>query len=185
MKNYKLYTSNTILDNFKQFKKDCNVANNIINELYNPENIPDFPTQAHYTGNNSISYNIFTLTSTSISFYYLYKDLTKSIKKYLNNQQPFWLSAWINFDKDGKTLGWHNHDFPYHGYVSIDPKKTNTIFENWTINNKPGQIYIGPGDAHHKIEVLEPYKGHRTTIGFDIETRPGRVSATMCAIPVL
>ena len=53
-----------------------------------------------------------------------------------------------------------------------DEKNTQTIFDNWTIDNKPGQIYFGPGHAQHEVKVLEPYEGYRTTIGFDIHTIP-------------
>lgn len=187
MKQYKLYKSETIIKHLEDYIKDCNTAYNIFNNLYNPKQIPDFPTQAHYSTAESenVFYNIFTLTPTSLNFYYLYKELVGFIKHYLNNDEPFWLSAWINFDRYGKTLTWHNHDFPYHGYISIDPKNTKTIFKDWTIDNEPGLIYIGPGDAHHKVEALEPFEGYRITIGFDIETKPNITKPTMCSIPVL
>ena len=57
----------------------------------------------------------------------------------------------------------------FHGYISIDPKNTKTIFEDGTvINNKVGNIYIGPCNLKHKVEVNEPYEDERITLGFDV-----------------
>ena len=186
---YKITKSKTILEHQDELLNDCKVAYDLFNHLHNPDNIEDFPTQAHYTDengkDNGVMYNIFTLTATSVNFYNLYKELCEAIRDHLGHDQPLWLSAWINFDKHDKVLNWHGHDFPWHGYISIDPKNTKTVFDEWEVENETGNIYVGPGSANHKVEVLEPYEGHRITIGYDVLTDPGDVRARLVAIPVL
>jgi hypothetical protein len=58
------------------------------------------------------------------------------------------------------------------------------MFEEWTVHNEIGNIYIGPGTAYHKIEVLQPYEGYRYTIGFDIITEPNKINWKYCPIPI-
>lgn len=184
----KVYTSTAITENYEQLIKDCDRAYRLFNHFYNPEGIEDMPTQAHYTtdnGQKEINYNIFTLTATRLSFYNLYKDLCEVIRDYLGEDIPLWVNAWINYDKYGKTLNWHGHNYPYHGYISIDPKKTITEFDGWSVENKIGNIYIGEGGPRHKVNVLEPYDGYRITIGFDILTEPNEDEAGTVCIPVL
>jgi hypothetical protein len=69
-------------------------------------------------------------------------------------------------------LSWHTHFSRWHGYVSIDPKKTKTVFRNYEINNEIGNIYFGPGESQHAVEILEDYDGERITIGFDVTDNP-------------
>ena len=69
----------------------------------------------------------------------------------------------------------HGHSCQYHGYISIDPKNTTTLFKNGLqIDNKIGQIYIGPSGGlsewDHCVKINQPYRGNRITIGFDIST---------------
>ena len=117
-------------------------------------------------------YNLFALTAPSSIFYEMYKELRNIVRGQLGDQRPLWIQAWVNYHRPEEVLDWHEHEFDYHGYISIDPKRTNTVFEGYSIENKPGQIYFGPGYRKHKVEVLEPFEGYRTTIGFDIHATP-------------
>ena len=88
--------------------------------------------------------------------------------KYFNDGNRYWFQSWLNFHSKDDVLDWHNHKWPYHGYICIDPKNSRTIFENYSIKNEIGNIYLGRGHRKHKVEVLEDYDDFRITIGFDI-----------------
>jgi hypothetical protein len=94
------------------------------------------------------------------------------------------MQSWMNQHKQEEVLGWHNHDWDWHGYISIEPKKTNTVFKDFVVENKVGQIYFGEGHKSHKVEVLEPYEGLRTTIGFDITSKIDTRSKYVSFIPI-
>ena len=70
----------------------------------------------------------------------------------------------------GEVLKWHTHEWPIHGYISIRPHKTRTVFEDHKVINEVGNIYIGPGHQYHKVEVDEDFDTPRITIGFDLLT---------------
>ena len=127
-------------------------------------------------------YNIFSHTATDLLMYKLFKELQFKVRSVLGDQ-PLWMQAWMNQHKQDEVLGWHNHDWDWHGYISIDPKKTNTVFEEFVVENKVGQIYFGEGHKEHKVEVLEPYEGLRTTIGFDVTSRVDTRSRYVSFIP--
>ena len=174
MENYKLYQSKLIQNYHKDFINQCNFINNTLKEKYRVRD-----TTWEYQ-----SYNVFCITSTSILFYQLYKELNSYIREFVGNKKPLWIQAWLNYHKDEdaeKKLQMHGHSGAYHGYISIDPQDTTTIFRNGLqINNKPGQIYLGPGynvtdgifpTSHpwdHAVKINKPYKGNRITIGFDL-----------------
>ena len=73
-------------------------------------------------------YNIFVTTAPSPVFYELYKELNKVIRGYIGDDRPLWMQSWLNFHMSNEVLGWHNHEWSHHGYISIDPKKTKTVF---------------------------------------------------------
>jgi hypothetical protein len=100
----------------------------------------------------------------------IYQELRNLIRDHLGYKKKLWMQAWINHLRYDEidVLAWHGHDFPYHGYISIDPKETETVFDEYRIENKVGQIYLGPGHRMHKVESTRPFDGVRTTIGFDI-----------------
>jgi hypothetical protein len=125
-------------------------------------------------------YNIFSLTSPSPYFYELYSIFRNIVRMHLG-ARPIWFQCWMNFHSSDNVLGWHNHAFPYHGYISIDPHKTTTLFKEhddpttvedapifYEIENNPGQIYFGPGWRPHKVRVDEKFDRPRLTLGFDI-----------------
>ena len=159
---YTLHQCDYIADNLLDIFEDLRVAHNNFKKLF-----PNEDSTWAYS-----KYNIFALTAPSTNFYKIYVELRNVIRTQLGTDKPLWLEAWINYHKHDEVLYWHHHDFSYHGYISIDPKQSNTVFENYSIKNKPGQIYFGPGNRLHKVEVLESFEGVRTTIGFDVHTIP-------------
>lgn len=162
MKQYHLTQLETILNEKEEIMYSLNEAHNVFKTVF-PN---DESTWSYH------KYNVFALTAPSTAWYSLYKELRNFVRGILGDERPLWFQSWINYHKCDEVLDWHGHEFDYHGYICIDPKKTNTVFEEWTIENKPGQIYFGPGNIHHKVEVLEPFDGVRTTLGFDIHTIP-------------
>lgn len=129
------------------------------------------------------SYNVYGLCSCNEWFYNIYQTQIEVIREYFrltNTEVPnqLWLQSWINSHTPNQVLKTHNHDWPWHGYISIDPKKSFTVFtdkpngkELYRIENKVGQIYMGPGWRFHHVEVVEPFEGERITFGFDLEYR--------------
>jgi hypothetical protein len=114
-------------------------------------------------------YNITCLTVGSILYYKMFYDLQKIIRKISKTKKPLWYQSWLNFHKQNEVLNWHDHtDCIFHGYISIDPKESETEFENYKIKNKTGNLYIGPGEKKHKVNILKPFDGHRITIAFDV-----------------
>jgi hypothetical protein len=66
-------------------------------------------------------------------------------------------------------LKWHNHgDGICHGYISVDPKNTNTRFEEYSIKNEIGRLYIGPSYKFHEVVINEPFDTPRITIAFGV-----------------
>ena len=106
------------------------------------------------------------------------RTLPDEIKDYLKDQHSpeddyssnLWFQSWLNYHKQNEVLDWHDHPFPFHGYISIDPKDSTTEFRNYSIKNKIGNIYIGQGHRQHRVVVDTPYNGTRITLGYDIAT---------------
>ena len=96
-----------------------------------------------------------------------------------------WFQSWLNFHKPDQVLDWHDHNWPYHGYISIDPKGTRTVFKDYEVKNEIGNIYIGPGHRRHKVEVDEVYDGPRITLGFDIHTEPSKPFDQWSLLPLI
>lgn len=127
-------------------------------------------------------YNIFSLASSSEAFWFLWKNIQICIRKHLQTDQPAWMTGWLNYHRYENVLDWHNHlGSQYHGYVSIDPKNTKTMFQsdkgNYEISNESGLLYIGPSARLHKVEALEKFEGDRITIAFDVSTTKDIFSA--------
>lgn len=171
--NYKIYQSKLIIDNHQSFINNCKKAYLSINKKFGEINL----TWDHYR------YNFFSVTSSSILFYELFKELNFYIREYIKDDRPLWIQSWLNYhpkDSAEQVLAEHGHLYPYHGYISIDPQNTTTIFNNGLeIKNKPGQIYIGPGrnwdenneDWDHKVVINEKSSNPRITIAFDISDK--------------
>jgi hypothetical protein len=160
MTDYQLFQSEYIANNQDLIFEDITRAHQLFKEM--------FPTQSSTWGYDK--YNIFALTAPSSAFYQIYVELRNVIRNKLGDDRPLWFQAWINYHSNSELLSWHEHNFEYHGYIAIDPKHTKTVFKDYEILNKPGQIYIGPGHRQHMVEAITPFQGVRTTIGFDVVT---------------
>ena len=142
-----------------------------------------------FTGNPDTTkgymfYNIWSATSPNLVMYNLFKELKTFVKRYLTAEHklkeddPLWLQSWVNIHTQDNVLPWHEHEWDYHGYMSIVPQNTTTEFERYSIENKVGQLYMAPclyddGEYRsHKVTVNEPYEGDRITIGFDVIKNP-------------
>jgi hypothetical protein len=153
---YKVYQSDLIINNNKEFIDDCYKAVDRFNLIFKNKS-----STWTYT-----LYNVFSLSAGSILFYNLYKELTQLIRSYSGTNEELWFQSWINFHKSNEVLDWHNHQYcKFHGYLSIDPKNSKTVFDNYEILNSIGSIYIGKAklnnkDLLHKVVVLEPYDGY-------------------------
>jgi hypothetical protein len=136
-------------------------------------------------------YNVFNLTSPSPLYWFLFKNIKQVVRDTLGNNQPLWMQCWMNFHKQNEVLKWHDHHFPYHGYVSIDPKNSTTEFKQgslkYNIENVVGNIYFGPGwERMHRVVVNEDYDDSpRITLGFDILTEPTLPDDQFSLIPLL
>jgi hypothetical protein len=99
------------------------------------------------------------------------------------------MQSWLNFHTPDEVLARHDHSSPINGYLSIDPKLSNTVYyyrhsdeEYYSIENKIGQLYIGPGKTDHAVKLIESFEGKRITIAFDIDDGS---SINLGLIPVL
>jgi len=128
-------------------------------------------------------YNVFGLTSPTQVFYDLFKELRGFVYDYMGDCDSLWMQSWLNYHMPHEVLKWHNHSWPVHGYINVRPHKTKTNFGNYEVDNEIGLIYIGPGDASHKVDVIEEYDTPRITLGFDLTDRPEKASANLGLIP--
>lgn len=180
---YRLYSSPFVVGYQSEIIRDCNIGYKHFNEIFNKDNKG---TTLEY-----LRYNIFSLTIRSNYFYVLYQQIIASVREFVGDDRPLWMQAWMNYHLPDEVLGWHGHSekFLLHGYISIDPKKTITRFNDYVIENKVGNFYLGKtGDNHmHCVEVLEPYEGHRITLAFDVldsySTNPGPANLSFIPIP--
>jgi hypothetical protein len=125
-------------------------------------------------------YNVFAYASGSPAYFSIFKDLIDCIKIYKAEYNlptyNLWMRNWINYHDYDEVLKLHDHDVLAHGYISIDPQHTETVFvddfdiERYSVINSPGQIYLGPGRRKHYVKNLENYTNKRITIGLDLET---------------
>lgn len=114
-------------------------------------------------------YNIFAASSPSLHMYRLYEEIRYIVRQQIPEGR-LWIQAWLNHHTGNQTLDWHQHTFPLHGYVCIDPKNSVTEFEDWKVENEVGTIYLGPGHVKHRVLLNDKYEGTRLTIGYDIVT---------------
>lgn len=155
---YKIHKSELIVDNQNEFVNLIDQAYDLHQEVMNGED----STWSYY------KYNFFTLTAPSQLSHKLFIELKNLINEYIPSDQSKWIQCWINYHYPRQVLNWHNHEWDYHGYISIDPKKSRTVFNDYEIENQVGNIYIGPGYREHKVVVDEDFDTPRITLGFDI-----------------
>jgi hypothetical protein len=163
--NYIIRNFSYIKENHNHFIEYANLAHQRFNFAYG--------NKTSFNQNSSTwfyrYYNITCLTFGSSLYYKLFSDLQSLIKEIAKNKKPLWYQSWLNFHKPNEVLNWHDHkDCLFHGYISIDPKESETEFEDYKIKNEIGNIYIGKPEKKHKVNVLKPFDGHRITIAFDV-----------------
>lgn len=168
--------------------------------LINNNNIEDECIKAErrirdYLGNASTTwsydkYNVFSVVSCNEFFYSLYKEI-KNVLNHIYGEKPLWIDAWLNahsYNDFGygvcKELDWHSHSFETHGYISLVPKNTKTLFEDYTITNEVGNIYIGNGKLKHRVVSEKPYEGTRYTLAFNVYDTLDYIPENKTVIPV-
>ena len=157
--NYELHHVNLISDNHKDFVEECYRAKDRFDIFY-----PNKSSTWTYD-----SYNVFSLTSGSELFYKLFKEIQNIVREHVKTEEPLWLQSWLNFHQKEEVLNWHDHKCCIaHGYVSIEPHNTKTVFENFEVDNEVGKLYIGQPNMLHKVEVIEDFDSPRITIAFDV-----------------
>ena len=159
---YKVYKSQLICDHHSQMIRDLNQVHDFFCQTF-----PNSDSTWAYK-----IYNVFNATSPSPLWYDLLQELKTYIREFVGHDDKLWMQCWLNYHMPDQVLDWHGHDWPYHGYISVDPKKTDTVFETYRIKNELGNIYIGPGHRMHKVEVIHPFDTPRITLGFDITDEP-------------
>ena len=164
--------NNYIIKNFPYIKENHNHFIEYANLAHQRFNFA-YGNKTSFNQNSSTwfyrYYNITCLTFGSSLYYKLFSDLQSLIKEIAKNKKPLWYQSWLNFHKPNEVLNWHDHkDCLFHGYISIDPKESETEFEDYKIKNEIGNIYIGKPEKKHKVNVLKPFDGHRITIAFDV-----------------
>lgn len=175
---YRIYRSQEIVDNKEQFLREVDLAVRRFDNF--------FPNQDKTWTYNL--YNTFSLTIHSPLFWRLYMNLQYVVREYLQTRDPLWFQSWINYHTPDKVLDWHDHiGYICHGYISIEPQKTCTIFEKYVIENEVGNIYVGPANRIHKVQVEGDFDGPRVTLGYDVvdKTLPKKVDFTnLSFIPI-
>lgn len=157
--NYRLYNFSDIEKNHKNFVEDSVIAHKRFEH-----NFPNRSSTWFYR-----YYNAMTLSSGSIYYWSLFKNLCLIIREYAGHEEPLWFQCWLNFHTKDNVLDWHQHrECKFHGYVSIDPKNTITEFEKFKIKNEIGNIYIGPAYLKHRVVCLEEFDSPRITLGYDV-----------------
>jgi hypothetical protein len=171
--NYKVHTSSLIIDNQQEFIDDAVKAIDLFKDKF-----PGKDSTWDYR-----LYNTFAITSPSLVYYKLFDELKTIIREFVDHDRPLWMQSWINFHGNDQLLQWHQHAWPVHGYISIDPKVSSTVFETHFIENKVGNIYIGLGGIAHKVQA-DIFDGRRITIGFDVAEDPHNPDGQFNLIPI-
>ena len=179
--NYHLYKTDLVDNNLSEFKYQSRLGHKKYQKVFGS----DKGSSTH----DYDRYNLFQLTSGSVLFYNLYSQIRFVILDYLKDKTDLnfkWFNAWINYHKVNEVLDWHNHTGSYcHGYISIDPKDTTTDFENYSIKNETGLIYIGPSNTLHKVTVHTPFTDYRITVAFDVMVKETNKSMYLSYFPLV
>ena len=168
---HKLYKSQVVMSNQRVM---INVLGNAVSYLGDAD-----PTWTYDR------YNVFGLTSPTKVFYDLYKELRGFVYDYTGEADRLWIQSWVNNHSTKTLLQRHNHAYPIHGYICVNPHLTKTCFDNYEIQNRIGDVYIGPGGRHHEVKLIEPFYTPRITIGFDITDRPTKATGNLGMIPFI
>lgn len=176
---YKLYHSPWIADHWQDVVRDCDA---IYKELGKKSAL----TQYDYSLGEPFNF-LYAIGGASKSFYYLFREMVEVVKLNFDiATNPVWITCWSNYQEVHEIYPKpHEHSYVAHGYVSIDPKITETKFPDYSINNKIGQIYFGPGYREHFVKVLQPFEGKRLTIGFEISDQELPIGSQFSLMPVV
>lgn len=156
---YELHRSPLIVEHQREFIEQCYIAHDKFRRLFGDKS-------STWT---FASYNTFALTAGSLLFHQLYHELVALIRRFARHEDPLWFQSWINFHLPNEVLDWHRHrNSCFHGYLSIVPHRTKTLFEGFEIVNEVGNVYLGPSMVQHKVQVLEPFQTPRITIAYDV-----------------
>ena len=163
MQEYKLYQSTYITEHQAELVRDLSYS---AKSMYQYGILDTDLKYGSYT-----QYNIFGVSSPSVHMYQLFQEIRNIARENIPTGR-LWIQSWINHHYETELLEWHNHTGSWHGYVSIQPWNTVTEFEEFSIENKVGQIYWGPGGLRHRVVAKDdfPFLDKRITIGFDIMT---------------
>lgn len=135
-------------------------------------------------------YNIFSHLACHQCYYDLWWSLLHEIAEYTSEQgidtgSQLWMQSWANIHRGNERLLDHQHQWPIHGYISLDPGDSETVFldapggtELYRIHNRPGTVYIGPGERYHRVEYLTAHTSPRITLGWDLEYRERIIDET-------
>lgn len=163
---FRLYSSSTLIDNEDRISEACGkIRSNILGHLgQGPESTT---TWKH------AEYNFWTFAqAVDPIFIRVWKELLEVIKENSPTEAEFaWVQSWLNYDTYDTVqdnLSHHGHNCPLHGYVSVAPGSTKTVFDEWEIENKVGNIYVGLGKWKHHVENTAEYSSPRITIGYDV-----------------
>jgi len=114
-------------------------------------------------------YNTFGLTVGLPHFSNLLCDLNDIVRDHLQTDEPLWFQSWMNYHLPQEALDWHDHkECLAHGFFAIEPMDSKTVFGDYEVENKVGQLYIGKPKNLHKVVINSQYIGYRITIAFDI-----------------
>tara|TARA_B100000902_G_C27174718_1_gene845741 strand:- start:306 stop:941 length:636 start_codon:yes stop_codon:yes gene_type:complete len=186
-----VYKSQVVLDNHELM---CTVLDTASAHLKGLDHtVHQMRESFHFTWSYG-RYNIFGVTSPTDVFYQLWEELNEIVYQYTKADR-LWIQSWMNCDPDHDPLMRHHHIWPWHGYITIRPHKTRTVFDDGTqnkigntifeIENEIGNVYIGPGELFHRVVVDEKYSEDtpRYTIGFDLNHERLRMSSEIGLMP--
>jgi len=162
---YKIYQSQTVIENQAEFVSDCTT---LFKRL--TKDLKNYDTTWTYD-----QYNIFSYDSPKQIWTDLYRELRDCAIDFIGNDKDLCYQSWLNYHLEHQLLDWHDHEWPYHGYICIQPLDSKTVFEDFTIDNIIGNIYIGHGNLKHKV-VCDNVDMPRITIGFDITDNSESIS---------
>lgn len=156
---YRVYKSNMVVENKQQFIWACDRVKSRF----------DVHFRSNQTTFEYRNYNFFGLGAGFPVIYDLFEELRGVIRERMGTNERLWFQSWLNFHTPEGVLRRHNHvDCSCHGYVSIEPHNTRTVFDNYQIKNEVGLIYIGDSLKHHEVVVDELFSTKRITIAFDV-----------------
>tara|TARA_R100000664_G_scaffold28576_1_gene39937 strand:- start:1897 stop:2493 length:597 start_codon:yes stop_codon:yes gene_type:complete len=177
--NYSIFKHEPLVKNQNYFINDIKIAREFLIKEFKTDNLTWMYQK----------YNIFSILAGSNYFWNLYKDIGICVQRHItgNLQQELpknmWMQSWLNWHTKKELLKRHNHadngNGYMHGFVSIEPRDTKTIFYKdyedekpiYHVDNEIGNIYIGDGNKWHEVISNSSFDGERITLGFDIMTR--------------